>query len=143
MNQLKYIQKTIQMKNNLKIMLVDDNKIDLFIHVEVIKRIPAVKEVMQYTFAGDALNYLQENDSQNWPDLIMLDIYMPIMNGFDFLISYEKLPRISRQNCKVILVSSTLDNEDLKKAKTNSEVFAFLEKPLNPDKLKDIIISIQ
>lgn len=124
-------------------MLVDDNKIDLFIHMEVIKRIPAVKEVMQYTFAGDALNYLGENDSQNWPDIIMLDIYMPIMNGFDFLINYEKLPPASREKCKVLLVSSTLDNEDLKKAKTNSEVFAFLEKPLNLDKLKTVIISLQ
>lgn len=130
------------MSNNLKIMLVDDNKIDLFIHAEIIKRIPFVTVVTQFTIGGEALNYLIENDSQKWPDVIMLDIHMPIMNGFDFLIKYKNLPLASRTMCNVILVSSTLDNEDLQKAKLNPEVFAFLEKPLSLEKLRDVLTSL-
>ena len=130
------------MRENLVIMLVDDNKIDLFIHGEVLKRIPVITKVLQYTFAGEAINYLEENTEQSWPDVILLDIHMPIMNGFDFLMKYEKLPQALREKCKVIMVSSSLDSGDLDMAKTNPEVFAFLEKPMNTDKLKDLLASV-
>ena len=121
------------------LMLIDDNKIDLFIHNEVIKRIPYEKTILQYVFAGDAITYLTENDISKWPDVILLDIHMPIMNGFDFLIEYAKLPKELRDKCRVIMVSSSLDTEDLKKAKLNSEVFDYLEKPLNMEKLYKIL----
>jgi CheY-like chemotaxis protein len=130
------------MKNNLRIMLIDDNKIDLFIHRELIKKLVVAKELLQHTFASDALTYLKENKADKWPDIIVLDIYMPVVNGFEFLIEFEKLPKASRAKCKLILVSATLDYEDVKKARANPNVSAFIEKPVSSDKLKAIFTSL-
>ncbi|MES2681430.1 MAG: response regulator [Bacteroidota bacterium] len=123
------------------IMLVDDNKIDLFIHGEIIKKIPFNAVTISFNFAGDALTYLEENGEAAWPGVIMLDIHMPIMNGFDFLSKYEKLPEAYRKKCKVVMISSSLDNEDMKKAQTNKDVAAFLEKPLNAEKFVTLLSS--
>ena len=127
------------MSSGITIMLVDDNKIDLFIHSEVMKRIPSVTSVMEYTFAGDAFTYLEEHGVGAWPDVILLDIHMPMMDGFDFLDNYEKLPAASRQKCRVIMLSSSLNGEDHEKAKANGLVFDFLGKPLDIEKLERVI----
>lgn len=124
-----------------RIMLIDDNKIDLFIHSEVIKRMPFEKLVQQYSFAGDALNFLQQNAIEHWPDVILLDIYMPVINGFDFLEQFSVLPDLSRSKCRVVVVSSSLDAGDLKKAKGSKYVYDFLEKPLDMDKLFKVLNS--
>lgn len=121
------------------IMLVDDNKIDLFIHSEIIRRMPFEKKIQQYTFASKAIEFLKVADSSEWPDVILLDIYMPIVNGFEFLIEYAKFSAQLRRRCKVIMVSSSLDVEDLEKARQNPEVFGFLEKPLNMEKLFQMV----
>ena len=121
------------------IMLVDDNKIDLFIHGEMIKRMPFEKIVLQFPFAGDALAYLKGNDLSRWPDIILLDIHMQIMDGFGFLAEYRKFSEKCRDKCKVVMASSSLDAGDMKKVRDNSDVFEFLEKPLDMKKLEKIL----
>lgn len=122
-----------------RIMLIDDNKIDLFIHSEIIRRMPFEKEILQYSYAGEALEFLKNANAAEWPEVILLDIYMPILNGFDFLKEYISLPVSSRNSCRVIMVSSSLDAGDLKKANQNQDVFGFLEKPLNMEKLFQMV----
>lgn len=128
------------MSKKIKIMLIDDNKIDLFIHNEFIRKMNIASSVTQYAFAKEALEFLQNNDSSKWPELILLDIHMPIMNGFDFLEEYRELPLYIRQNCKVVIVSSSLDKGDMIKAKENVLVLDLFEKPLNIVKLMDLLM---
>ena len=127
------------MNKKIRIMLIDDNKIDLFIHNEFIRKLNIASSVSQYSFAREALDFLQHNDALAWPELILLDIHMPIMNGFDFLEEYGKLPMNLRQNCKIVIVSSSLDTGDKMKAKENSFIVELFEKPLNTKKLMDLL----
>jgi CheY-like chemotaxis protein len=120
-------------------MLVDDDKIDLFIHSELIKQIPYVSSIVQYGSGGDALKFLEQNEDSGWPDVILLDIHMPVMNGFDFLLEYVKLPEALRKKSRVIMLSSTLSSEDHEQVRVNSETTGFLEKPLNIHNLMELI----
>ncbi len=127
------------MSKKITVMLIDDNRIDLFIHNEFVKQMNIAHTVLEYSFAKDAITFLQNNDASKWPELILLDIHMPIMNGFDFIEEYSLLPNDLRKKCNIIIVSSSLDTGDKLKAKTNPFVLELFEKPMNAKKIMDLL----
>lgn len=126
-----------------RVMLIDDNKIDLFIHSEIIRRLPFEKTVLQYSFAGEALEYLGRHGAADWPDVILVDIYMPVIDGFLFLEKFSAFPDELRAGCSVVMVSSSLDSADLSKARHSANVSGFLEKPLNLEKLHQFLRPVE
>lgn len=114
------------MEKKISIVLVDDNATDLFLHERFILFENIASTITTFNLAEKALNYLLTNNS---PDVILLDIQMPLMNGFDFLTAYETLS-VSKKS-PVIMVSSSLDFGDVNRAKANPMVLDLLEKPLN------------
>jgi len=124
------------MSSSLFIMLVDDNEIDIFIHKEVIKQLPTATFVLSFSSAQTALDYLS-NTQNEWPKLILLDIEMPVMTGLDFLKIYDTMPAKHRNNCKVVLLSSSLNNQT--QTISNKNVLEFIEKPLNIEKLNRVL----
>jgi CheY-like chemotaxis protein len=71
--------------------------------------------------------------------LIILDIMMPQMNGFEFLDAFDELgPEIKGQT-KIIMLSSTLDHDDINKAMTHTNVKKLLSKPLSANELKPFV----
>ena len=116
-----------------RVLLIDDNDIDNFINERMITTNFFSNRVIVKNSGESALNYLKENagEDANLPQIIFLDLNMPIMDGFAFLTEYEKLPDTVKKNSKVIVLSSSISPEDINRASTNPLVVKYVNKPLN------------
>jgi len=128
------------MKKYNLVLLIDDNEIDNFVAKKVIEKSGFAEKVITVQSAKNALDYLNtENSSKDLlPDIIFLDIGMPEMDGFEFLEEYEKLNKIVVNNCKVLVLSSSLDIDDYNRANRNKLVRKFINKPLSKKSLMEI-----
>jgi len=115
------------------ILIIDDNDIDNFVASGIITKLGAAKKIVSKTSAEDGLTYLKsclENNSP-LPEIIFLDIRMPLMDGFDFLREFEKLPQTAHAACSIFILSSSVDSRDIERAKANPFVLSFITKPLS------------
>ncbi len=121
-------------------LLIDDNDTDNFISRRVIELTEFAERVIVKSSGQQALDYLQENaqSPNEIPDLIFLDINMPIMDGFMFLYEFETLPPEIQQKPKVIILSSSEDRRDVDKIITNKAVVKYITKPLTQNDLEAV-----
>ena len=121
-------------------MLVDDNDTDNFISKRIIEITKFANRVEVKGSGKAALDYLKENqnDTDNLPSLIFLDINMPIVDGFVFLYEFEKFNELVRNKCKVIILSSSDNKRDIDKIVNNNHVIKFITKPLTEIALDEI-----
>ncbi|ALL07520.1 regulator [Pedobacter sp. PACM 27299] len=122
-----------------KVMLIDDNEVDLKINSKIITITKLFDEIILCQSGEEALNYLSrnQNEEDKIPDFILLDIQMPEMDGFEFLEIYKGLPKSITEKCVVAILSSTLDFGDIKKAEANPHVVKLFRKPLFPKELEE------
>jgi len=122
------------------VMLVDDNDTDNFISKRIIEITKFAKRVEIKNSGKSALQYLEENqgDIDNLPDLIFLDINMPIVDGFVFLFEFEMFPDELKRKCKVVILSSSDNKRDIEKIVDNEYVIKFITKPLTDNALNDV-----
>jgi CheY-like chemotaxis protein len=123
-----------------EILLVDDDSINLLL-CELLSQKEGFAEKCVKCFNGlEAINYLKKTveEDQLAPDLIFLDINMPVMNGWDFLNEFEQIKPMLRRRPKIIVLSSSPDPNDVTKAYSYSEVIHFISKPLQAQSLRDI-----
>ena len=113
-----------------RVLLVDDNEIDNFTHEKILEKAGFAEGVAICDSGQDALEYLQKTTFDELPDIIFLDIMMPVMDGFSFLDKFDTLPGEIRKKCKVIMLSSSESFRDLNRANRNIYVAKFLNKPL-------------
>lgn len=133
------------MKNLYNICVIDDDSIYQYTISKTIKAYDLAKEVMIFSDGEEALDFFIRNidHSENLPDIILLDINMPIMDGFQFMEEYIKIkPRVGKK-IVIYMVSSSVDSRDLERAKNISEISDYLIKPIEPGKLISIIDAFQ
>jgi CheY-like chemotaxis protein len=120
------------------IALVDDDEVINLVHAEVVKRILQDVQIEVFQSGTQLLQYL--NDQKNHPlDVIFLDIRMPEMDGFEVLENLEKSQFQLVLNSKLYVLSSTLDERDLNKAKSNPMVTDFIGKPLSFESFRKLL----
>lgn len=114
------------------IVIIDDNPIDLYLASRLIGKNNLSSKLLQFTSAEKALHYLIENQKQPeaWPQLMLVDIYMPGMSGFEFMEAYREFPESLRKKCCTYIVSSSINESDISRANQDENVEAFQEKPI-------------
>src|SRR5689334_21983953 len=122
------------------VMLVDDNDTDNFISKRIIEITKFARRVEVKSSGKGALDYIKENENnaENLPNIIFLDINMPIVDGFVFLYEFEKFNEMVRNECKVIILSSSDNKRDIDKIVNNNHVIKFITKPLTEVALDEI-----
>ncbi len=121
-------------------MLIDDNDTDNFISKRIIELSHFSKDVEVKYSGRSALDYLEQHKEQPdlLPELIFLDINMPIMDGFMFLYELENLPELVQKKCKVVILSSSDNKKDIDKIVSNDHVIKFITKPLTEQTLVEV-----
>ena len=109
-------------------LLIEDNLIDQLVIKQLIKK--SLDSDINITNNGrEGLEWLYNHQDLNQTLIILLDIQMPIMNGFDFLEEYDKLSDEFKKENQIYVLSSTLDSDEIKKIRDNNYVTEFLNKP--------------
>jgi len=120
------------MEDSIKIMLIDDDPMTNMIHRAIIKRLDPHIEVWTYLQAEEALEYLKAH-SCGWPEIIFLDINMPVMNGWQFLEAYSEL----EGQAHLFMLTSSIDPKDMTRSQQYPVVKGFISKPLTIEILRN------
>ena len=122
-------------------MLVDDNMDDNFYHERIIRKNNAADTIVVKESGIEALEYLESTrDAVNiLPGLIILDINMPGMNGWEFLDEFNKLDEELQSKMVVIMLTTSVNPADEAMAKTYDILADFKTKPLTKEMLEDIL----
>lgn len=122
------------------VMLIDDNETDNFISRRIIELTEFAHKVEAKNSGKEALEYLHSHQSnpELLPDLIFLDINMPIVDGFMFLYEFENLSPTVKQKSKVVILSSSDNQRDINRLINNEYVIKYVTKPLTQTALDEI-----
>ena len=116
-------------------MLIDDNYIDNFVTRKILEVSNFAETIIVVRSATEAIESLRNGTVT--PDVIFLDIRMPLMSGFEFLEAYDKL-NIDKKNIKIFMLSSSLDPLDIRKSLDNKYITRFIHKPLTQKAIEEL-----
>ena len=126
------------MEKLASVLLVDDDTTNNFLNELLFKRLEITDHLLVAESGMEALQLLQQPDESDGPNLILLDVNMPGMNGIEFLENYVQLPTAQRRASVVIMLTTTMDASDL--ARLNDlPIAGLVSKPLTQEKLATIL----
>lgn len=117
-------------------LLIDDNPLDNFINSKILERNNFAKVIIVSQYPDEAISLLREGKIK--PDVIFLDIRMPIMDGFQFLGEYDKIDS-DKSLTKIFMLSSSINPIDLAEAANNKYIAKYITKALTPEILATLL----
>ncbi|HRJ30320.1 MAG TPA: response regulator [Cyclobacteriaceae bacterium] len=123
------------------IALIDDDEIFQFTTSRIIKLTNLPFNITQFFNGEQAMTYLSNNAQQpdKLPDIILLDINMPVIDGWMFLDEFKTLAKKLKKKITIYMVSSSIAPEDIRRAKSNPFVSDYLVKPVSAETLRQVL----
>ncbi|WP_276378476.1 response regulator [Flavobacterium sp. H4147] len=128
------------MEFNPVFLIIDDNLIDQLVTQQLLKKVLHVNQVVIVNNGQEGLQWILNSKKETEKLIVLLDIQMPVMNGFEFLEEFQKLNDGIKNEIQIYIVSSTLDPDEIHQVKKNKNVSGFLSKPLPTDNLRKFFI---
>ncbi|WP_246151051.1 response regulator [Adhaeribacter aerolatus] len=121
------------------VLLVDDDDNWCFLSKKILKKAGIGEEILTAHNGREALKKLQDltANGEKLPDLIFLDIKMPVMDGFEFLEALTKTPELNLDQTRIYMCTSSFHPKDRERAELYP-IAGFLTKPLTPEVLKEL-----
>lgn len=129
------------MKIHNNIAVIDDDDIYVYMTKRIIEKTQIFKKVLVFKNGLEGLNFIEKhyNDYNDLPELILLDLSMPIMNGWQFLDGFIKLYPNNDSRIKIYLSTSSISPSDMERAKKISVVSNYLVKPISKELFVEMI----
>lgn len=123
------------------IFLIDDDTTFAFLTKRIILKTGIVTKINEFGDGQDAIEFLEKNidHTEVLPDVIFLDLNMPIMDGWEFLEEYVTFEQKINKKIKLYIVSSSISPHDIERAKHFSVVTDFIIKPIIKEKFIEIL----
>ncbi|RYY07089.1 MAG: response regulator [Sphingobacteriaceae bacterium] len=141
LSQSQYLQDN--MLQNTNVIIIDDSKEDCYLINKRLKTVGSTVNVISFFSAQEAYNYIVNTSldllKQPAKNIIILDIYMPLMDGFEFLEEFERLSSDIQNQYSICALTSSISKSNMEKITSYKAVKSFLEKPIKTESLLQLI----
>lgn len=129
------------MKNIKNLTLIDDDEIFVYLTKKTILQTSLVERIHNFDNGQDALDFLKDHqeDPDKLPEVILLDLNMPIMDGWQFLKEFTKLKPLVKNMIRIYICTSSISPDDASRVNEIKDVSDFIIKPFSTDKLREMI----
>lgn len=128
--------------NKINLLVIDDDDINIFIIKKIVEKTGLAINMISKANGQQAIDYIKETlaKPEEFPHLMLIDINMPIMNGWEFVEAYQMLS--VQQSVDMYILSSSVYENDIEKTKSYTSVKGFTSKPLSIERLKELVLTI-
>ncbi|MBS1747444.1 MAG: response regulator [Bacteroidetes bacterium] len=129
------------MKKVNSIAIIDDDDICIFTTKKIIEAKKIAHTTMVFSNGEEAFEYFKKNVNHNslLPEIILIDLNMPAMDGWNFIKSYKSIQSQIKKKIDMYIQTSSVDPDDIEKYKSTPDILEFIVKPLTVDKLVSIV----
>lgn len=129
-------------ENSIRFAIIDDDQVYQLILKKTFEKSHPTQSLLQFYNGEEAIDYLKNNSSKpvsELPDVLLLDINMPFMNGWQFLDALEALPNAAEYHPVIHIISSSPATDDIEMANQYTRVSSYIIKPVTKEVLASII----